>query len=205
MPTRVLLLRHAESAMPNVFLGAEADVGLSERGRRQAEAVAPHVAGFRPDVLISSGMQRALQTAEPIARAANLAIQIERDLHERCVGALTGLPMDRDGVWAETVRRWIAGDTNYASPGAESFDAVRDRVLPVWHRLTTDYAGKTLAIVAHGHVCRVLLLSLLPGYTIADWPRIGPIRNVAVNELHGEAGTWQAIRINEVVIQLPDE
>ena len=40
MPTRVLLLRHAETATPHLFHGAESDVGLSERGRRQADAVA---------------------------------------------------------------------------------------------------------------------------------------------------------------------
>jgi hypothetical protein len=49
----------------------------------------------------------------------------------------------------------------------------------------------------------VLLLSLLSGYSVADWPR-GPIRNVAVNELVGDAG-WQAVRINDVVFRLPDE
>jgi 2,3-bisphosphoglycerate-dependent phosphoglycerate mutase len=205
VPTRVLLLRHAESATPHVFLGAESDVGLSDRGRRQAEAVAPHVAACRPDVLISSGMRRALETAEPIARACNLAVAIERDLHERRVGALTGQPMDRDGVWAETVRRWLAGETNYASPGAESFDAVKGRVLPVWQRLTTEHAGRTVAVVAHGHVCRVLLLSLLAGYSVVDWPRIGPIRNVAINELLGDNSAWQAVRINDVVFRLPDE
>lgn len=205
MPTRVLLLRHAESSLPNVFLGAETDVGLSERGRRQAEAVAPHVAACRPDVLISSGMRRALETAEPIARACNLAVQIERDLHERRVGALTGQPMDRDGIWAETVRRWIGGATGYASPGAESFDAVKARVLPVWQRLTTEHAGRTVAVIAHGHVCRVLLLSLLPGYSVADWPSIGPIRNAAVNELVAEADAWRAVRINDVVFRLADE
>jgi broad specificity phosphatase PhoE len=119
--------------MPHVFLGAESDVGLSERGRRQAEAIAAHVAACRPDVLVSSGMRRALETAEPIARACNLAVHVERDLHERA-SSVSGQPVDRDGVWAETVRRWLIGETNYASPGAESFDAVKGRVLPVWQR-----------------------------------------------------------------------
>jgi broad specificity phosphatase PhoE len=203
--TRVYLLRHAESATPHLFLGAESDVGLSERGRRQAQCLAAYLVGCRPEVLISSGMRRAMETAVPIAEACNLNLHVERDLHERRVGILTGCPIQGDGVWTETIRRWKAGETDYASPGAESFDAVRKRVLPVWERITTQHAGRSLAIVAHGHVCRVLLLTLLPGHTIADWHRIGPIRNVGLNELVHDGSGWQAVRVNDAVVHLPDE
>ena len=46
--TRVLLLRHAETAAPDRFHGAESDVDLGDRGSRQAEAVAPGLAGDGP-------------------------------------------------------------------------------------------------------------------------------------------------------------
>jgi broad specificity phosphatase PhoE len=203
MPTRVLLLRHAETADPTIFHGAESDVGLSERGRRQAEAVAAYLAGCRPDVLVSSAMRRAVDTAGAIARACGLAMHIEPALHERRVGALSGTPhATPDGPWPATLRRWIAGETGYAPAAAESFDDIRDRVVPVWHRLTAEHAGRTLVIVAHGIVCRVLLLSLLPGHGAADWQRIGPIHNVGVSELlRGADGAWQALRINARVVQ----
>jgi 2,3-bisphosphoglycerate-dependent phosphoglycerate mutase len=199
MPTRVLLLRHAESANPRVFHGAESDVGLSERGRRQAEAVAPVLAECRPDVLVSSAMRRALDTAAPIARACGLEVRVEPDLHERRVGALAGTPTKRhEGVWPDTLRRWVAGETGFAPAEAESFDAIRDRVLPVWRRLTAAHADRTLVVVAHGVVCKVLLLSLLAGLGVADWHRLGPIANVGVTELVGGPGGWQAVRLNEV-------
>ena len=54
MPDRFFLLRHAETADPLVFHGAESDVGLSERGRRQAGAVAPLLAAESPGVLVLS-------------------------------------------------------------------------------------------------------------------------------------------------------
>jgi broad specificity phosphatase PhoE len=196
--TRVFLLRHAESANPDVFHGAESDVGLSERGRRQAEAVAPLLAAERPDVVVSSAMRRALDTAGPIALACRLTVQVEPDLHERRVGALSGTPFRADGVWPQTLRRWMAGDTRYAPPGAESFDAIRARVLPVWERLTEAHAGRTLVIVAHGVVCKVLLLSVLPGLTPADWERLGPFRNVAISELVRADSSWRGLRVNQV-------
>src|SRR5439155_12585897 len=92
MPTRVYLLRHAESADPTVFHGAESDVGLSTRGREQARAIAPILAALKPDVIVSSAMKRALDTAAPIATACGLTVRVEPDLHERRVGILSGQP-----------------------------------------------------------------------------------------------------------------
>ncbi|MFO0877541.1 MAG: histidine phosphatase family protein [Gemmataceae bacterium] len=199
MPTRVLLLRHAETADPSIFHGAESDVGLSGWGYQQAQITALHLATYRPQVLISSAMTRARETAQPIATQCGLPVQVEPSLHERRVGLLSGTPTGgKDGPWPETLRRWMAGETNYATPGAESYDDIRERVVPIWERVTTTHTGRTIVIVAHGIVCRVLLLSLLPGHTPADWPRLGPIRNVAIHELvrESEANPWQALRIN---------
>jgi 2,3-bisphosphoglycerate-dependent phosphoglycerate mutase len=196
MPTRVLLLRHAETSNPHVFHGFESDVGLGDRGRLQAEAVAAYLAGLAPQAVVSSGMRRALDTAGPIARACGLTLGIEPDLHERRVGALSGTPAGgSDGPWPDTLRRWMAGDTGYATPGAESFDDIRDRVLPAWERLARE--DRTVVVVAHGIVIRVLLLSLLPGYGVSAWKRLGPIRNVAIHELVREAA-WRAVRLNEM-------
>src|SRR5260370_36302231 len=86
MPTRVWLLRHAESAVPNVFHGAESDVGLSDRGTRQVQALAKVLAGYGADGVISSGMRRALLTAGPIAEACAVPLRVEPELHERRVG-----------------------------------------------------------------------------------------------------------------------
>jgi broad specificity phosphatase PhoE len=143
-------------------------------------------------------MRRAIETATPIARACGLELQIEPELHERRVGALVGTPTrGHDGVWPETRRRWLAGDTSFALPGAESFDDIHSRVLPVWQRVTTEHAGKTLVIVAHAVVCRVLLLSVLPGYSIRDWHDVRSV-NVAINELLHDGESWRALRLNDL-------
>jgi probable phosphoglycerate mutase len=199
MPTRVLLLRHAESANPLIFHGAESNVGLSERGRRQAQAIAPILADEKPDVVVSSAMRRARDTAAPIVAASGAPLRIEAELHERRVGALGGTPTQgREGVWPDTLRRWMAGETSFSPPGAESFDDIRRRVLPVWQRVTAECEGQTMVMVAHGVVCKVLLFSLLPGYSVSDWNTIGPIHNAAISELLSEGEAWRAARINEL-------
>jgi broad specificity phosphatase PhoE len=195
MPTRVLLVRHGESADPNVFHGAESDVGLSDWGRQQAEIAATKLAAYRPDGIVSSAMRRAIDTATPIARACGLELQIEPLLHERRVGDLVGTPTKGD-VWPETLERWMAGDTGFAPPGAESFDAIRDRVMPIWERLTAQFAERTLLIVGHGAVCKVLLLSLLPGHSAADWRRLKLVPNLGLSELITDGAGWKGVRIN---------
>jgi probable phosphoglycerate mutase len=197
MATQVFLLRHAETSNPTVFHGAESDIDLSPKGHRQAAVLAEVLAPRRPDVIVSSAMRRARQTAEPIARTCGLPLRVEPDLHERRVGSLSGTPFPaKDGIWPETVRRWSLGETSYAPDGAESFDAIQDRVLPVWNRLTHEFAGQRLVIVAHGIICKVLLLTLLPDFSPRTWNSLGPIRNVAVSELECTDSTWRAVVLN---------
>ncbi len=199
MTTRILLIRHAETALPDVFHGYESDIDLGVRGYAQAEALALVIAARTPDALVCSGMRRARRTAEAISRATGLPLRIEPELHERKVGSLQGSPVaGESGVWPETLKRWMAGDTGYAPEGTESFDDMARRVLPVWDRLTAEYAGKTAAIVAHGIVIRVVLLSVLEGYNVADWPRLGRIHNVSVSEVAGGGRHWTAAGVGEV-------
>src|SRR2546423_1254276 len=192
MAARILLLRHAETTHPHVFNGAESDVPLSLRGLRQARAVAPILAEYCPAAVISSGIIRALQTATPIAEACGVVLRIEPDLHERAVGELCGKThAEAEAVWSETLRRWRAGEIDFAPPGAESFLDVQRRSVPILRRLAAEYDGRTIAIVAHGHVCRVLLLSLLPGKSSAAWEELGAIRNLGIIALSVTRAAWQ--------------
>ncbi len=197
--TRIYLLRHAESATPGVFHGAESDVELSAKGRMQAELVADTLAPLQPDVVVSSGMRRAIATATPLAARLGLTLQIEPDLHERKVAGLSLMPFDAlNNIWGETVKRWMAGETGFAHEGAESFDDLRDRILPTWHRLLQTHVDRTVVVVAHGIVCRVLLLSILPGWKVADWERIGSTPNIGISDLIHDGTSWRAVRLNEV-------
>jgi broad specificity phosphatase PhoE len=196
--TRVLLSRHAETAAPHLFHGAESDIGLSERGLRQAHAIAPILATERPFAVVSSAMRRAVLTAEPIAVACGVSLRQEPDLHERRVGGLSGQPFTKtDGIWRDTLNRWMSGETHYAPDGAESFDDIRRRVWPVWHRLADDYAGQTYVVIAHGAVIKVLLLSIGIGYGPEDWHAFHS-PNLGINELIHDANGWRVERLQEV-------
>src|SRR5205823_5393512 len=118
-----------------------------------------------PSAVVSSAMLRARDTAAPIAAACGVPHTTEADLHERRVGPMSGTAYSFDtGPWPETIRRWMAGDLAYATPGAESFVDLRDRVVPAFGRVAERFRGGRVVLISHGVVCKVLLLSLLPGY-----------------------------------------
>src|SRR5689334_18783447 len=105
MPIRVLLLRHAETTHPGTYNGAESDVELSDHGLRQAEALAPVIAARRPDLVISSAMRRAVQTAQVFASRCGVPHRLEPQLHERYVGIFSGKTHEEVApFWKETVR-----------------------------------------------------------------------------------------------------
>jgi len=194
--TRVLLLRHAETSAPERFHGAESDVGLGPRGFHQAEMVARTLSALRPDALYCSAMRRARETAEVIGRACGLVPGIEPDLHERKMGPLSGMSRE-DGLdaYSEAKRRWMAGEIGYTHEGGESYAQIRDRVVPVFRRLADSSAGRTVVVVAHGVVIRVLLGTLLEGRGPADFERYR-IDNAAVNDLRFDGTTWTAAALN---------
>ena len=182
LPECVWLLRHAETATPHVFHGAESDVDLSERGGRQAEALGVWFAGLKPMAVVSSAMRRAVATAVPVARACGLTPAVEPGLHERRVGEFCGREFPQvEAAWRETVERWGGGATGHTTPGAESYDELRTRLLAAWGRVTAAHAGARLVVVAHGIVCKVLLLELLDAHGPAAWARLGKVPNCAVS------------------------
>jgi len=193
LPSVVWLVRHAETAAPTMFHGAESDVELGEHGKRQAIAAAGWFAERKPTAVISSAMIRAHETAAPIAAACGVMHHVEPQLHERKVGPLSRKPRaEADVVWDTTIERWLKGETAYAYPGMESFDELRNRTLPAFNRVVSSHPGGRIVIVCHGVVCKVLLLSILHGRSVADWVKIGKIPNLAVSELVPDGAMWRA-------------
>ncbi len=193
LPEVVWLVRHAETAAPTMFHGAESDIELGVHGHRQAAVVVEWFAALKPTAVVSSIMRRAAQTAAPIAAALGVPHTFEKSLHERFVGPLTRKPRaEADHIWDETTRHWVAGNTAYSYPGMESFDELRDRTLPAFNRVVAAHPGGRVVIVCHGVVCKVLLLSLLRGYSSANWATIGRVVNLAVSEIVPDADLWAA-------------
>ena len=204
MAARILLIRHAETRTPDRFHGAESDVGLGDRGRRQAVHLAGALSGDGTALVICSSMRRALETARPVAEAAGVPLRVVEALHERRMPSLSGKSKaDAWGTYEATMARWMAGDLDFSeTPGDESYDRVRDRVVPAFLGAVQDVRGRTAVVILHGLVIRVLLTTLLPDLGPADFARVG-IDNCAVNDLRWDGVRWQGVALNRTVDGMP--
>src|SRR5579859_7240063 len=107
LPSRLLLIRHAESAWNEMGrLQGQLDSPLSPLGRRQAELLARRLAGRRPAAFYSSDLNRALETTQPLRDRWELAAVPHPGLREVNLGEWQGL--DRKQIAARYPDRWAA-------------------------------------------------------------------------------------------------
>ncbi|RJK98372.1 histidine phosphatase family protein [Vallicoccus soli] len=147
----MLLLRHGETEWSRTGRHTgTTDVPLTERGEEQARAAAPVVASYEPSLVVASPLERARRTAD----LAGLRVdRTDDDLREWDYGEVEGITTKdwqrRDPGWSV----WERG-----APGGESADEVGARADRVLARVTEGLEGEhpTVALVAHGHLLRVL-------------------------------------------------
>jgi len=122
---------------------------LSDEGQEQARALAERVAKLRSIAAVyTSPLERARETAAPIARVRRLALRVERDLTECDIGEWTGLSLKRarrKPEWRK-VRHHPSG---FRFPGGESFTEMQARVTGALARLVERHPGETIALVFH--------------------------------------------------------
>src|SRR5215470_14573592 len=148
--TLVLLVRHAVTPTTGVKLpGRAPGLHLSDDGRRQAHLAAERLAKLsKLAAVYASPLERARETALPIARARGLALRIERDLAELDIGEWTGLSLkqaSRKPEWT-IVQHHPSG---FRFPGGESFPEMQTRMTAALARLVARHPGQVIAAVSH--------------------------------------------------------
>lgn len=160
-PTTFYFVRHGESeANAARRFAGQTDSPLTERGRRQARDVAEELARVHFDRIVSSDLARTRDTAEAIARKHGVRVEVFPELREVDVGDRTGTPFEE----ARGLPNWN-DDGFVAWPSGETLDAVLARVLGTIDTLTRESPGKTVLVVGHGGINRILLshfLGILP-------------------------------------------
>lgn len=161
--TRLLLVRHGEvEAKYQRVFGGRIDMALSPRGVEQAQRVADHLREVHVDAIYASPMKRAQQTLAPIAALNGHQPVTLPGLREVDFGAWTGL------AWEEVKERfgvsafqWLSELDRGGIPDAESASNYRARTEDCLRQILEGPAGRTIAVVSHGGVIRMLLAQLL--------------------------------------------
>jgi broad specificity phosphatase PhoE len=155
---RLWLIRHGHHDwIGKALVGRKRGVGLNEEGRVQAEYIAHVLRAENLAAIYSSPQQRALETAEPLARALDLAISIVKDLDEIDFGEWTGRTFEElheDLLW----REWNTNRRDARAKGGETMVEVQSRALRAVKRLARP---DPVAFVSHGDVIRAALITLL--------------------------------------------
>ena len=148
---RLYVARHGQTRwnLENRVCG-RTDLPLTEEGWRQAWLLAERTKDLKIDMIIASPMLRARQTAEPAADMHGLEILVDDRLIEQDYGIYEGVSrFDED---------FLANKRHFAFryPGGESMMDVAHRVYGLLEEIRQKYAGKSVLLVCHGGVCRVI-------------------------------------------------
>jgi broad specificity phosphatase PhoE len=186
----LFLIRHA-MPVPSVDCG-DADPQLSQSGICMAERLPEALRRHHLTRIVSSPQLRAQQTAQPLAEALNLRIEIDERLAEYDYGLSEYVPVEQ--MRAENpqkLARLVAGQL----PESVDVDAFKARVTAAADRLTTTERHDRIAVVSHGGVINVLLKRAL------DTPGLFPfpIDYVSVSHLRYSAeGKLIVLGVNNI-------
>lgn len=192
--TRLILIRHGESTynLEKRYTG-QTDVPLTEKGVLQAKITADYILeNYKIDEIYSSDLNRAIETARPIADSLGLPIKTDGRLREIYAGEWQGL------LFSEVKARYPEEYAEYKNSeglrrtrGGESLLDVQERAYPALLDIIRDNPEKTVLISSHNGPIKSLLAKFL-GITL---PEMNSVSNNSVSEVICEGGKYEVIKL----------
>ncbi|PFK40344.1 phosphoglycerate mutase [Bacillus cereus] len=182
--TEICLVRHGQTDwnFQEIIQGRE-DIPLNEVGKKQASQSAATLKLETWDVMISSPLSRAQETAQAIAGAVGIqSILLDERFVERNFGEASGKPIP-------TVRELIAeGNVE----GMETDEEIVNRCFSALKDVAQTHEGKRIIIVAHSHAIKAILHAILPNEITFKTP----LKNACISYVKVENGNWDVLRYN---------
>lgn len=158
-PGRIYLIRHADCGL-SVYTGAKSNPPLSELGKKQAASLSLWAQAADINMVYSSPLTRAMDTAKAIAETAQLDIKPVDALIELDFGDWEGLSASQ--IPKEEREKWYHDPISSSPPGGETLAELAKRVVPAFRDIMdTVKGGENIAVVAHGGPLRVIICSVL--------------------------------------------
>ncbi|SFS43773.1 2-carboxy-D-arabinitol-1-phosphatase [Marininema halotolerans] len=192
METHVYLIRHGETKWnQEKRLQGHLNMPLSSVGKEQAQRLGKRFLGKRLQGVYASDLDRAIETAVPIAEGSSLFVQTFNDLRERKMGEWEGkliseIKENYPDAWE---RVWQHGDEF----GVEGTASTQQRMLHRLEALAKKHPGEAIAVVSHGGGINTVLHAISEG---AHGPGLTKIDNTSVTHLIYDTYTgWKIHRI----------
>jgi probable phosphomutase (TIGR03848 family) len=193
--TTIVLVRHGQTATTGKVLpGRAPGLHLADVGRQQAERAAARIAELdKVDAVYASPLERARETAAPIAKARGLRTHIDRGLLECDFGDWTGGELGKLMKLPEwgTVQR---APSTFRFPNGESFSEMQHRIVSAIDRLRAAHPGGTIVCVSHADPIKAAVAHAL-GTHLDLFQRI-VISTCAVSVIAYGAGAPAVLAVN---------
>ncbi|MBR5529495.1 MAG: histidine phosphatase family protein [Oscillospiraceae bacterium] len=182
--TTLYLIRHGESQAneKDVFIG-HTDLELTDLGRKQAEITADYLKNITPDVIYSSDLRRAYNTAEATAKQYGMEICIEPGLREIYAGDWEYVPFAQlEAQCKETYGIWCKDVANARCDNGESVTEVYDRVSKTIRKIAMRHPDATVFIFSHATPVRTFAIHSM-GKTVQELPLLPWPSNASVTRV----------------------
>jgi len=188
--TKLCLIRHGETTW-NVErrLQGHTDIPLNTKGILQARQMAQALKNTKLlfDVLYTSDLKRAADTANAIVELFGVEARVDSALRERHFGALQGLliqeaPLLQPAIW----QAHLARDVEHELEGGESIRQFALRVQTVLDKIQEQHSGKTILLVSHGGTLDMMYRIASNQSLSAE--RVASVPNAAFNGIAHQPG-----------------
>ena len=160
--TTILLVRHGQTPTTGKVLpGRAKGLHLADDGHKQAAGAAERIGALgRIDAIYSSPLERAKETAAPIAAARGLKTQIDRGLFECDFGDWTGREL-KDLMKLPEWRTVQSAPSTFRFPNGESFTEMQTRMVTTLDKLRLRHPGGTIVCVSHADTIKAAVAHAL--------------------------------------------
>ena len=158
--TKLYLVRHGQSAgNAEGRFGGHTSTPLSELGLKQAKITAKALAKEKINVIYSSDLHRAVQTAEPLSALLDLPIIKTQAFRERKVGVLEGKTFDESKAqFPKDYYALVNRNIHHVITGGESYRHLLRRATNALHEVLRSHQGENVVIFSHtGAICFLTL------------------------------------------------
>jgi probable phosphomutase (TIGR03848 family) len=152
---RLLLIRHAMNDwVGKRVAGWTPGISLNEEGQTQATRLSEWLESVPLEAIYSSPLERAMETAEPIASSHGLDIEIRDSIGESRYGELDGKRIE-EIFKSELWEQWLRHPSRTRFPGAETTYEVQVRVVAALEQILQEHPEGNIALVSHADPIRV--------------------------------------------------
>lgn len=161
--TRIFLIRHGQSEWNHLNkIQGQKNTLLTELGKKQALYLGNRLIDEKIDIIYTSDLNRAYNTAEIISKKINKPLIVNESIREINFGLWEGLTIeDIKNHYKDEYSIWLKEPDKLNIQGFENLISLQERAMKSINEIISENHGKNIAIVSHGAILKTMILGLL--------------------------------------------